>query len=431
MMRCDLFVEISVSSLLSILVCWHNSTFLRFAFYFSHLIFSLISTRFFIFSYFYYFSYFYFFTIYSHKFTCLPLPRVRSELEPSQDGEEIHETNNYCNNNENRSKKNNHIQLLLNHIIKTVRNNVILPLSLEIENDLRLNIQVRREPESGTIQSKSEFSVLLKSFLDAPPLRILYYSLDIKNEITRYLDRNFYNLITVAIPDSRTYSEMKILAHDRFGLKLIENYLPLGSLGQGLDLLFIMRNIDIFVASYSYDMNIQNFIENKPDSTSSIKYLNIIDMKSIVTSIRQHGLGVVSTTINCTYQFLTKKFHEFSQILFNEYLKGHLVRESKWFKKHKNEVLIDNIYPYERSVQFANNMKRLGNILISLNVWINMINSTVHAQMILEIITVSYTSTILNTFITDLAIVIFLQKAIFQIKLYASIFFFFEISRCG
>ena len=242
-----------------------------------------------------------------------------------------------------------------------------MPISLEIENDLRLNIQVRRESESGTIQSKAEFSVLLKSFLETPPLRILYYSLDIKNEITRYLDRNFYNLITVAIPDSRTYSEMKILAHDRFGLKLNENYLPLGSLGQGLDLLFIMRNIDIFVTNYSYDMNTQSFVENKPDSTSSIKYLNIIDIKSIVTSIRQHGLGVVSTTINCTYQFLTKKFHLFSQTLFNEYLKGHLVRESKWFKKHKNEASIDNIYPYERSVQFAKNMKRLGDLFIFLN----------------------------------------------------------------
>ena len=114
-------------------------------------------------------------------------------------------------------------------------------------------------------------------------------------------------------------------------------------------------------------MNTQSFVENKPDSTSSIKYLNIIDIKSIVTSIRQHGLGVVSTTINCTYQFLTKKFHLFSQTLFNEYLKGHLVRESKWFKKHKNEISIDNIYPYERSVQFAKNMKRLGDLFIFLN----------------------------------------------------------------
>ena len=287
-------------------------------------------------------------------------------MESSQDEKKSDEIDNNCSNNAS-NRKNNHIQTLLNRIIDTIRTNIILPISLEIENDLRLNIQVRRESESGTIQSKAEFSVLLKSFLETPPLRILYYSLDIKNEITRYLDRNFYNLITVAIPDSRTYSEMKILAHDRFGLKLNENYLPLGSLGQGLDLLFIMRNIDIFVTNYSYDMNTQSFVENKPDSTSSIKYLNIIDIKSIVTSIRQHGLGVVSTTINCTYQFLTKKFHLFSQTLFNEYLKGHLVRESKWFKKHKNEISIDNIYPYERSVQFAKNMKRLGDLFIFLN----------------------------------------------------------------
>ena len=270
--------------------------------------------------------------------------------------------NNYDNDVPNERNKVNdyHTKSLLNFFITTIRTIIILPLSVEIETNLRLNIQIRRQSCLDKIQLKAEFSESLKSFLDTSSLRILNFNLNIKNEITRYLDENFYNLITVAIPDSRTYIEMKILANEKLGLELMDNYLPIGSLGQSLDLLFIMRNIEIFVTQFSYDMNMQYFIENKPDMTSSIKHLNTLDIKSIIASIRQHGLGVVSTTVNSTYQFLTKKFHIFSQFLYNEYLKGYLVRESKWFKKHKNEILIDNIYPYERSVQFIKDMRRLG-----------------------------------------------------------------------
>lgn len=42
---------------------------------------------------------------------------------------------------------------------------------------------------------------------------------------------------------------------------------------------------------------------------------------SFVASLRQHGLGVLNTTVNFTYQFLAQKFNIFSQFLFDDYIK--------------------------------------------------------------------------------------------------------------
>jgi len=184
----------------------------------------------------------------------------------------------------------------------------------------------------------------------------------------------------------------------------MDNYLPMGSLDQGLDVLQIMRNIHVFVSRFTYNMNMQQFVEYRPDKSS--KHLNTIKIQSIAASIRQHGLGalllllllllplllphfvslrlsyhvylslqstpttttrrvyemyqfdchilyahhahlclllgVLNTTVNFTYQFLSSKFRIFSQFLFDDYIRAHLSREHRWFKKHKNEAEINN-----------------------------------------------------------------------------------------
>ena len=122
---------------------------------------------------------------------------------------------------------------------------------------------------------------------------------------------------------------------EKFGLSLAENHLPMGSLefDQGLDVLVIMRHLHVFVARFSYNLNQQNFVERRPDRGS--KNLNTISSKSIAASLRQHGLGILSTTVNFTYQFLAQKFKVFSHFLLDEYIRGHLSKERRWFRKHK------------------------------------------------------------------------------------------------
>lgn len=50
--------------------------------------------------------------------------------------------------------------------------------------------------------------------------------------VTHYLDKTFYNLTTVALHDWATYSEMRNLAIQRYGLKMTEAHLPSQTLEQ-------------------------------------------------------------------------------------------------------------------------------------------------------------------------------------------------------
>ena len=68
-----------------------------------------------------------------------------------------------------------------------------------------------------SVNPKTENLKPLRPFLDLAPLRILGLLLDVKAEVTHYLDMNFYNLTTIALHDWRTYSDMRSLAAEKLG----------------------------------------------------------------------------------------------------------------------------------------------------------------------------------------------------------------------
>ncbi|RHY31429.1 hypothetical protein DYB32_003505 [Aphanomyces invadans] len=111
----------------------------------------------------------------------------------------------------------------------------------------------------------------------------------------------------------------------------------------------IMRNIHVFVGRYNYNLNQQFFLERRNDKGS--RHLNAISIHSIASSIRTHGMGILNTTVNFTYQFLNKKFDIFSQFLYDDYIKSFLKREVRWYKAHKTETQ-DHKYPYQRAFEF-------------------------------------------------------------------------------
>ena len=83
-----------------------------------------------------------------------------------------------------------------------------------------------------------------------------------------------------------------------------------------------MRKIHVFVADYCYNLNNQIFVERQ----SEAKHLNTINIHHVANSIRTHGVGIMNTTVNFTYQFLRKKFYVFSQFMFDEYIKARLMK---------------------------------------------------------------------------------------------------------
>jgi WASH complex subunit 7 len=243
-------------------------------------------------------------------------------------------------------------------LLRSVKHFLIKPLCREIENDLRLHVHTKHLDHMHSVNPKTENLKPIKPLLQIADVRVLGIVIEIKNEVSHYLNQNFYNLTTVALHDWRTYSDMRQLALDKYDLSLMDNFLPMGSLDQGLDVLQIMRNIHIFVNRFVYNMNLQMFIEYRGDSNKASKHCNTIRIQSIAASIRQHGLGVLNTTVNFTYQFLSSKFQVFSQFLFDDYIKAYLSREHRWFKKHKLEC--NNVYPYERALKFVREIRKLG-----------------------------------------------------------------------
>merc|ERR1719244_538142 len=145
---------------------------------------------------------------------------------------------------------------------------------------------------------------------------------------------------------------MRQQAKYRFALETVEDHLPPQTIEQGLDVLEMMRNIHIFTAGYNYNMNTQVFIEQ----TSNSKHLNTISIRHIANSIRTHGSGIINTTVNFTYQFLRKKFHIFSQFLYDEHIKSRLLKDLQHWRDVKIKL---GSFPFDRAEKFNRGIRKL------------------------------------------------------------------------
>lgn len=111
-----------------------------------------------------------------------------------------------------------------------------------------------------------------------------------------------------------------------------------------------MRTINVFVTKYLYNLNNQIFVER----SSNNKHLNTINIRHIANSIRTHGIGIMNTTVNYTYQYLKKQFFIFSQFLYDEHIKAKLIRDISFFKENKLQLnhKVRNNTLYLRESQF-------------------------------------------------------------------------------
>ena len=233
-----------------------------------------------------------------------------------------------------------------------LKSRILEPLQRDIDEDLRfqthLHLQVTdRNPFHDGVRDYARILALR-------PLLFMGRYYDIRSEVAHHLDEVFYDTNTVALFDWRTYEVMRSLARSKYGLPMTDVYLPSQTIEQGLDVLEIMRNIQIFVARYNYNMNNQFFVERQSDS----KTLNTIGIANIANSIRTHGTGIMNTTVNFTYQYLKNMFDAFSQFLFDEHIKGRLMKEIKFFRENKEDLAFR--YPFDRAERFNKDIRKLG-----------------------------------------------------------------------
>lgn len=229
---------------------------------------------------------------------------------------------------------------------------ILEPACREIETSLRLHVHADLKLDSGNPFSKSVENG--NRVAQASSLAIKQSLISPKRFIEHYLDDMFYNLTTVALHDWKTYRSMHALANYKLGLESVQNHLPTQTLEQGLDALEIMRNIHVFVSKYHYNLNTQTFIEH----TSANKHLNTIGIRHIANSIRTHGTGIMSTTVNLVYQFLRVKLHTFSQFLFDELIKSRLTRDTRFIKSQREKG--ESPYTYQRAEEFQKGIRKLG-----------------------------------------------------------------------
>jgi WASH complex subunit 7 len=52
------------------------------------------------------------------------------------------------------------------------------------------------------------------------------------------------------------------------------------------------------------------------------------------------------------------RFDVFNQFLFDDYIRSHLSKERRWFRKHKDEV--GSMFPHERALAFVKDIRKLG-----------------------------------------------------------------------
>mmetsp|Transcript_26731 Transcript_26731/g.55214 ORF Transcript_26731/g.55214 Transcript_26731/m.55214 type:complete len:1342 (+) Transcript_26731:142-4167(+) len=240
-------------------------------------------------------------------------------------------------------------------VLLVLKEEYVAPICDMIETDLRLAIHAKNA-ENSKNSSISCVDKRLRSIINAPPIHFCQKQISLKKEVELHLEKIFYNLCTLNLNDCKTYSEMRVLAEERYGLHILDPCLPDGSLELDLDFIDILRDLSSFVSRFNYNMIEQSFVERMPKYGE--KYLRTLNVKCTSAALKQHGLGVVASSVNVSYKILAKKFQQFTQFLAADYVKSLLAKEVRWYMHQKNDG--NSIYPFERAASLAKEINKQG-----------------------------------------------------------------------
>ncbi|CAI6354546.1 unnamed protein product [Macrosiphum euphorbiae] len=247
-----------------------------------------------------------------------------------------------------KTTKQNIYNSFIDEICGHLNHQILKPMNPNIENELRLHVMTHVHCVKTMLNQPVDIYMIKLQHL-----QFLTSFIDTKNRAENYLSETFYDLTAVALHDWHNNGVMRTLAKYKLNLETIDDKLPNHTLEQGLDVLEIMRNLDLFISKYSYNLSNQIFIENY----STSKHLNTINIKHISNSIRIHGTGIMSTTVNTTYQLLCGKLNMLSKYLYDERVKSKLKKEITFL--HEIQKTNNMVYPFERAEKFNSSMRKI------------------------------------------------------------------------
>ncbi|CAE7947180.1 WASHC4 [Symbiodinium sp. KB8] len=288
---------------------------------------------------------------------------------------------------------------------RTVLEQLVQPLCREIEADVRVQVHsvlLKHMSAPSPKDSKARSTGVLPRpaawLLDLAPLRFVQAEVSIKAEVEAYLESSFFDQTAIALHDWRTYGEMAALACTKFGLSIADHKLPMGSaetVTSGLDVLQIMRSIHIFCRRFTYNLHeqvspatspapelvpvparaaasnlrrlsrraclrsapTQAFIERRAEAGA--KHLNAVTVDSIRGSVMQHGTGMLNTTVNFAFQFLSRRcFPKIIAFLSDEHVNAILSKRRRAFQRDSKSL--DGRFPYESAKEMQSEFGKFG-----------------------------------------------------------------------
>mmetsp|Transcript_69721 Transcript_69721/g.96800 ORF Transcript_69721/g.96800 Transcript_69721/m.96800 type:complete len:92 (+) Transcript_69721:1645-1920(+) len=79
--------------------------------------------------------------------------------------------------------------------------------------------------------------------------------ISIKEEIRHYLSHIFYEMSALSPHDFKTYENMRIFAKEKFQIDVLPSHLPPAQVEQGVDILYLLRNLNEYVTKYNYNLH--------------------------------------------------------------------------------------------------------------------------------------------------------------------------------
>jgi WASH complex subunit 7 len=238
---------------------------------------------------------------------------------------------------------------------KKLIDNIFHKFAMDIESELRLHIHSILIKNLTIPNPNNEGKSI--NFNDVLKLRNVFLfenTLCFKNYVQEYLNKIFYDMTTLNINDWKTYQQMRTLAKSKYNLNLHDIHLPSQTLEQGLDIIYILRNLPQFVQNYYYNLHSQIFIEITKDNN----YITVIGMQQILNSLNTHGIGIVNSIVNKIYHFTINRLKSISNVINDEYIKSSLIMEKRYWLENKEDL--QNFYPYERAEHIMNDIKQYG-----------------------------------------------------------------------
>eukprot|EP00929_Paragymnodinium_shiwhaense_P087037 TRINITY_DN47360_c0_g1_i1.p1 TRINITY_DN47360_c0_g1~~TRINITY_DN47360_c0_g1_i1.p1 ORF type:complete len:1285 (+),score=290.81 TRINITY_DN47360_c0_g1_i1:32-3856(+) len=239
---------------------------------------------------------------------------------------------------------------LVTHVLQPTVQAVEEDLRLHTHAVMQLNTDYTKEP-SPEGSSHAIALLALRTLSIAP-----HATVDVKDEVERRLSRSFYDLGALAPQDAEAYRRMRDLAHERYGLRLLDGCLPSGRLDHGLDVIEIMRSIHLFAAQYSYSLHQQLFTQAANQGDSKVRTITV---DHLATSIRRHGTGTINTIVNYTKGFLKRKLEIVVGFLANEAVRSRLLADQIWMQE---QLAAKKGYSWNRALETARHIRRLGQV---------------------------------------------------------------------